>query len=319
MPDSWQFVAFPLILTWRPEFWSLPLFFPDLTVVVLWQWPQGLPYQSKPLPPDAAGGGQEFRHYTPGELTQWQAYEEYTKTREDVDDILRALRGVPSEPEVPGGPWKEEDAWKVAWRLELMEADQEALLVRVDRGDERLGEVLAPEAWEEPTNFLGTPGEQEIVDPETARLRYLLWRRELKTQLAPKSAPLLLGRASRAIFAALRQEAGGGRAPRVRFHLPGCRSEEEYRAAQQASAAADWPGEFAPLLGACLAAADQEGDLKPSSRELTRWLTTELPRLWPGMPAWTWDLEIWGKEPGIREGGEALLAWGGLGKGVIAS
>jgi len=85
-----------------------------------------------------------------------------------------------------------------------------------------------------------------------------------------------------------------------------------------ASAATAWLGEFAPLLEACLATADQERDLEPSSRELTRWLTVELPRLWPGMPAWTWDLEIWGQEPGVREGGEALLAWGGLGKEVIA-
>jgi hypothetical protein len=54
------------------------------------------------------------------------------------------------------------------------------------------------------------------------------------------------------------------------------------------------------------------------AQELTRWVEDELPRLWPGAPSWTWDLEIWGKEPEAKEGGETLLAWGGLGKGVIA-
>ncbi len=107
MPANWQFVAFPLILPWRQEFWSLPLFFPDLSVGVLWHWPPGIPYRGRPLPPEAAAGGREFRHYVPGELKQWQAYEEYTSSREEVEDIMRALRGEPAEPEVAEGPWKD--------------------------------------------------------------------------------------------------------------------------------------------------------------------------------------------------------------------
>lgn len=315
MSATWRLVAFPMIVPWRAEFWSLPLYFPDLAVGVLRQWPQGLPFRGRPLPPEAAAGGRDLRHYAPGELTQWRAYEEFAGGREEVADILRALRGEPPEPPRPGGPWKDDDAWRVAWQLEVMEAEQDADLAKVDRGESWLGEALAPETWEEPTDYAALAGDKEVLDPETARLRYLLWRREMGAQLSPPSAPLLLGRTSQAIFASLRKAVGGGKAPRMRFRLPGLRREEDYQAAR--GAAADWQAEFRRLLEACLAAADQEGDMETSAQELTRWLEDELPRLWPDAPASTWDLEIWGREPDSPEGGETLLAWGGLGKGLI--
>ncbi len=315
MSATWRLVAFPLIVPWRAEFWSLPLFFPDLAAGVLQKWPKGLPYQGRDLPPQAAAGGKDLQHYAPGELTQWRAYEEYAGEREEVADILRALRGEPPEPLRPMGPWKDDDAWRVAWQLEVMEAEQEADLIRVDREDFLLGEALAPEIWEEPTDYAALAGDKEVLDPETARLRYLLWRREMGAQLALPSAPLLLGRTSQAIFASLRMAAGGGRAARMRFRLPGIRSADDYQAARGAAAA--WQGEFRPLLEACLAAADQEGDLPTSAQALTKWSEEQLPRLWPDAPSWTWDLEIWGREPGSPEGGETLLAWGGLGKGLI--
>ncbi|MEJ2071279.1 MAG: hypothetical protein P8X58_12905 [Syntrophobacterales bacterium] len=94
----------------------------------------------------------------------------------------------------------------------------------------------------------------EVLDPETARLRYLLWRREMGALLVPGSVPLLLGRTSQTIFTSLRREAGGGAAPRVRFRLPGCRTEDEYQAAQQAAPTGGWQGEFHQRLGACLLA-----------------------------------------------------------------
>ena len=317
MPATWQLVAFPLILPWRQEFWSLPLYFPKLTVGVLWQWPQGLPYQGRPLPPEAMAGGQELKHYAPGELKQWQAYEEYTSSREEVEDIVRALKGTPVEPEMAEGPWKDKDALSLAWQLEVMEADQEAHLAMVDQGEEGLAAILAPEALGESEDFTVSPGEKEVLDPETARLRYLLWRRELGVLLAPESLPLLLGRTARTIFASLRQEAGGGKTPHVRFTLPGCRTEDEYHAAKDGERAVGWQREFDRMLGACLTAADQGADLEQPVSELTQWLAEELPQQWPGIPLWTWDLEIWSREPKIREGGEALLAWGGLGKEVV--
>ena len=32
MGSAWHIVAFPVILPWREEFWTLPLYFPDLQV-----------------------------------------------------------------------------------------------------------------------------------------------------------------------------------------------------------------------------------------------------------------------------------------------
>jgi hypothetical protein len=315
MPMTWRFVAFPMILPWRPEFWTLPLFFPDLNVGVLWQWPAGVPYQGRQLPSQAAAGGRDIKHYAPGELKQWQAYEEYASDQEGVEDIVRALRGEPAEPKVAAGPWKDEEAANLAWQLEMMEADQEAHLAKVDQGDKWLAEILSPEPLEEPGSLSGAPGDIEVLDPEMARLRYLLWKREMGSKLTPESAPLLLGRTSQSIFTSLRKEAGGDPAPRVRLALPGCRTEEEYRAAQKT--ALEWRQGFQELLGACLSAADQGAELEGPARELTYWLTEELPRHWPEIPTWTWDLEIFGKDPKAEEGGETLLAWGGLGKVVV--
>ena len=313
MSATWRFVAFPLILPWRPEFWSLPLFFPDLQVGVLWQWPPGVPYQGRPLPAGALGG-RDLRDYAPGELKQWQAYKEYSRSQEEVDDIVRALKGEPAMPEAAGEPW-EEGAANLAWQLEMMEADQETHLAKVDRGEKWLAEVLAPETWEEPGSFTGMPGDKEILDPETARLRYLLWRREMGAFLGPESAPILLGRTSQTIFASLRMEAGETPAPLVRFKVPGCRREEEFQAGRKA--AAGWQKEFQELLENCLATADQGGDMEQPTQGLSRWLAEELPRQWPEAPSWTWELEIWDRDPEVEEGGETLLVWGGLGKEVV--
>jgi hypothetical protein len=315
MSMTWRIVAFPMTLPWRPEFWTLPLFFPDLTVGVLWQWPTGLPYQGRPLPPQAAAGGPDIKHYAPGELKQWQAYEEFASDQERMEDIVRALRGQPAEPRVAAGPWKDEDAMNLAWQLEVMEADQEAHLARVDRGDELLAELLAPESLEESGSMSRSPGDIEVLDPEMARLRYLLWKREMGPLLAPESAPLLLGRTSQTIFTSLRKEAGGDSAPRVRLALPGCRTEEEYQGARETAAA--WRQGFQELLEACLTAADQGADLTARAQELSTWKDEELPRHWPEIPIYTWDLEIWGGDPKAAEGGETLLAWGGLGKEVV--
>jgi hypothetical protein len=309
-------VAFPLILPWRQEFWSLPLFFPDLQVGVLWQWPPGIPYQGRPLPPEAVAAGKELSHYAPGELKQRQAYEEYASDREELDDILRALRGA-AEPPATEGPWKGQDPLSLAWQLEVMEADQEAHLAQVDRGDELLDQMLIPETSEEPGSAALAPEDIEVLDPETARLRYLLWRRELGDRLGPRSVPLLLGRTSQTIFISLRREAGGGGAPRARVRLPGCRTEAEYQAARNAAAQVGWQEEFRQRLEACLQPAEQGGDLEPPARELNHWLAAELPRLWPELPPWSWELEIWAREPEIQEAGETLLAWAGLGKGVV--
>jgi len=316
MSATWQFVAFPLVLPWQPEFWSLPLFFPDLKVGVLWKWPAGMPYQGRALPPGALAG-QDFRDYAPGELKQWRAYEEFTRSQEEVEDIVRTLRGEPAKPDLAEGPFKSENAANLAWQLEAMEADQETQLGKVDRGEKWLAEILGPEAWDDPVSFSGMPTGKEVLDPEMARLRYLLWRREMGAFLGPESAPLLLGRTSQAIFTSLRMEAGVGQAPLVRFKVPGCRQQDEYQAAQQALTEAGGLARWPHLLGACMATAAQGGTMEQPAKELSRWLEEELSRQWPGSPITTWDLEIWGAAPRAAEGREILLAWGGLGKNVV--
>ena len=59
-------------------------------------------------------------------------------------------------------------------------------------------------------------------------------------------------------------------------------------------------------------------DLDDAVQALRRWTEAELPRHWGGLPSWTWDLEIWNRAPEVSQGGEALLAWGGLGDEVMA-
>lgn len=319
MSGNLHFAAFPLILPWREEFWGLPLYFPELTVGVLWHWPPGLPYQGRPLPPQVEAGLKELRHYAPGDLTQWQAYEKYRDTREEVDDILRALRGEPeAEAEKVKGPWQTEDIYSVAWQLELAEADQEAHLNRVDRGGEWLAEMFAPEPWEEPGPLPSLPGEPEILDPETARLRYLLWRREMDPHLTAGAVPLLLGRASRAIFAFLRKKAGSEPTPGARLSLPGCRTAKEYQALRGEGGIPPWQPQFMTLLNACLTVALEGEDPGPAFQELGRWVEDELLPLWPTEPAWFTDLEIWSRAPEGVEGGEALVLWGRPGRGVVA-
>lgn len=312
-----RLVAFPLIIAWRPEFWSLPLYFPDLRVGVLWQWPQGLPYQGMALPAAVAAGGRELKHYAPGELTQWQAFQQYAESGEEVEDLVRVLRGEPAKPRGPEGPWPQEDVWRLAWQLEFMAANQDAALAKVDRDGEGLAELLSPEPWEEQGVLAATPGEIEMLDPETARLGYLLWRREMKAHLGAGSTPLLLGRTSSAIFASLRKEAGGPSATPERLTLPGCRTAEEFRAARGEGPAPPWQEEFETRLADCLQAATEGTALAPPIRALARWLEGDLARQWPGNPSLSWELEIWAREPKAGEGGEALLGWGGLGKEVV--
>ncbi len=235
-----------------------------------------------------------------------------------MDDIVRALRGKKARPEVAGGHWHGEEAASLAWRLELMEADQEAQLARVDRGEERLEEILAPETWEEPESYEGVAGEMEIVDPETARRRYLLWRKEMEPVMGAGSVPLLLGRSSLGIFTSLRKEGGTGKSARVRLQVPVCRDEEVSQSTRQARGETAWEKEFQRLLGMCLTAADQGAAIEEPGQVLSRWLKEELPRQWPEMPSLYREMEIWGRDPWVLEGGEALITFSGASKKVVA-
>ena len=314
MASALKPVAFPLILPWRPEFWTLPLYFPELQVGVLWQWPPEVPYRGMELPAQARSGAGELRHYAPGELRQWRAVEEARGTGEELDDLVRALKGEPPPPPTPEGPWQTETVWSLAWQVELSEAEQEAHLVRVEQRQRGLTELLAAEPWEEPGDF--TPGpDLEVLDPETAALRYRLWRRELDLQ--PGVTPLLLSRSAEAVFLSLRREAGGREPERARLKLPGCRSLDTYLQVRQEGAAPPWLGEFSALLRECLRDAGQGQDLEEALESLKKWIHTALHQQWPEPAPFFWELELWSPDPHAPEGGEALLAWGGLGKTVV--
>lgn len=313
MGAGWQTVAFPVILPWREEFWTLPLYFPDLKVGVAPGWPPQLPYQGMPLPPEAEAPPQELKHYHPGELRQWEAFEAYQKAQGEEIDILQALRGQAEE----SGAAKKASpqAWPLAWQLEKMQADQEAQLLLVDRGQEWLGEILAPEPWEEKVTFGPVPGVGEMVDAELARLRYLLWRRVMAPYLQERWVPLLLGRTSRPLFLTLRGWPEWTDLKKVQVSLPGCRSAAQWLAVPGEAEKPQWLSEFGELLAALLDAAASSQDLHPPAQELQDFADHRIAPHWPSAPVWKWDLEIWAPKPATEEG--PVLCWSGAGAGIL--
>lgn len=316
MGGGWQIVAFPVILPWREEFWTLPLYFPDLKVGVVPGWPGNLPYQSLPLPPEAEAPGRELVGFKPGELHQWQAFKEYRRAQEEQeDDLIQAIRrygaAAAAEPEAPV------DAWGLAWQLEKMQADQEARLVSVDRGQEWLAEILAPEPWEERMSLGPVPGISEMVDPELAKLRHQLWLRVMAPYFQESWAPLLLGRTARSIFLTLRgwPEWTGLRA--VQVPLPGCRSEAEWLQVKNSPGMGETLDKCGALLSASLTGAVDSEDLAAATRELQEFVEATLVPRWPLAPLWHWNLEIWGPEPEAGKEGTPVLCWTGAGGGVL--
>jgi hypothetical protein len=290
MAGAWRIIAFPLILPWRPEFWTLPLYFPELTVGVTPDWPADTPYQGMPLPPEARKPSVDYQSFAPGELTQWQAFQQFQQSREEVDDIVRALRGAPEEPQPERRASPE--AWTLAWQMEKMQADQEAQMALVDRGHDWLEEIFRPEPWADPSGFGPVAGVKEVADPELARLRYLLWRRVMGEAMAGAWAPLLLGRGAGAVFGALLGWPEWTFIGRTVVNMPGVKDAAALQAAQALLAASPWQGQFQVRLEACLEAAAGRGDLKAAAGELTAF-AQGFAQAWTEEPAWWWPLEIW--------------------------
>jgi hypothetical protein len=314
MEAKWQIIAFPVILPWREEFWTLPLYFPDLKVGVTPNWPGKLPYQGLALPPEAQIPIQDLKGFQPGELVQWQAFKEYRQAQEErEDDLLQAIRRYGAAPasKPPSSP----DPWRLAWQMEKMLADQEARLVSVDRGQEWLAEILAPEPWEEKLHLGPVPGISEMVDPELAKLRYHLWQKVMAPYLQDFWTPLLLGRMSRPIFLTLRgwPQWTGLRAERV--SLPGCRSEAEWARVKEDAKLGEQLPQFGELLAAALSSAADPQELLVASQNLHNFVEEILPN-WPLSPRWNWNLEIWGPDPEWEEAAP-VLCWAGAGAGVL--
>jgi hypothetical protein len=315
MGSIWQIIAFPVILPWREEFWTLPLYFPDLKLGVIPGWPPQLPFQGMPLPREAEVHPRELQHLNPGDLRQWQAYEEYRRTLTEQDDLLAALRtyGQPAAPEPPSAA---PDAWSLAWQLEKMQADQEAQLQLVDKGQDWLQDILKPEPWDNGASFGPVPGVEEMADPELAALRYRLWRRVMAPYLQGQAAPLLLGRNSRALVLALKDWPNWTALRRITVALPGCRSGAEYLEVRGDAPRPSWQQRFLDGLAGVLTALAENQDQEASVQQLQELVQEEIVASWPFPGVWNWDLEIWAPEAAPEQPGP-VLCWGGAGAGVL--
>ena len=288
---EWHIVAFPLILPWREDFWTLPLFFPDLKVGVTLGWPPQLPYQGQPLPPEAQAPPPELKYYHPGDLRQWQAFQDYQEGQAEGSDLLQALRNYG---QVQGPlPEASPQGWSLAWQLEKLQADQEAQLGLVDRGEAWLKEILTPEPWEERPGF-GAPTEiPEMVPPDLARLRYALWREVLASYLQDSWAPFLLGRTSRALFLTLQGWPEWTGLQRVQFTLPGIHTAEEWLTVCPDGAPPPWQAQAVALLNNLLDEADDLQNLKAAVRELGEFLRAEVLPQWPYPVMGNFEMEVW--------------------------
>jgi hypothetical protein len=317
MGSAWDIVAFPVILPWREEFWTLPLYFPDLKVGVIPGWPGQLPYRGMPLPGEAEVHPRELEHYKPGDLSQWRAFENYRRGQaEDGENIIQAIRDY-GEPAVPEAPLPPPSAWSLAWQLEKMQADQEAQLVLVDQGQDWLQDILKPEPWDEGGSYGLVSGVAETVDPELAKLRYRLWRRVMTPDLKDQAVPLLLGRASRSLFLTLKGWPEWTALRTIQLALPGCRNEAEWLKVAGEAGRLPWQEKFVNLLGALLqAAAADNQELEAASRELQDMVSGEIAAGWPWPEAWHWDLEIWGPDDTAEAPGP-VLCWRSAGGGIL--
>lgn len=313
MASDWHIVAFPLILPWREDFWTLPLYFPDLKVGVAPGWPAQLPYQGLPLPPEARARTQDLKHYRPGDLRQWHAFEDYQEAQSEAGDLLRDLRHYgQTEPSPPENSASK--LWPLAWQMEKIQADQEVQLTLVDRGQDWLKDILTPEPWEESPNFGVVPGIPEMVDPDLARLRYALWRHVMAPHLQDTWAPFLLGRTSRSLFLTLKGWPEWTGLQKVQFSLPGVQSAEEWLKVCGGAAAPPWQKQAVGLLGNLLDEADELQGLEAAVAELGEFLADQVLPQWPFPVIGHFDMEVWVPE---SEDQEPVLCWSGAGSGIL--
>ena len=279
---TWQVAAFPLVIGWQAEYWSLPLFFPDLLVGHLEGQPDHTGLQSLPLPPLDKSLAFDWRNYHPGELLQWKAYLEFKageEEQEDTNDLIRAIKGKPEPPPAlpplppeAGFPQLPEASmiWTLAWQLESMWAEQEARLLVLQDQQSELDTWLAPEPWEEPPAFRPPPSHDPLLtpaappDPELALLRFYFWRAILGSRLSPPWVPLILASPG---FSVLRGEEPGPAS--VRLTLPGCQNREGLEQAVNQVSAAGLESRLTQALGQVLdAMASSPTEIEPAQQEL---------------------------------------------------
>lgn len=316
MGSAWHIVAFPVILPWREEFWTLPLYFPDLKVGVIPGWPEQLPYQGMPLPSEAEVHSRELQHFNPGDLRQWQAFADYRRDQEEAgDNLLQAIRSY-GKAAAPEPPSTSPNAWSLAWQLEKMQADQEAQFLLVDQGQDWLQDILKPEPWDNRVSYGPVSGVAETVDPELAKLRYRLWRRVMAPETPDQLVPLLLGRASRPLFLTLKGWPDWTALRKVQLSLPGCHNGAEWLQVAGESGRPPWQAKFADLLGALLTATADDQDLEAASQELQEFVEHDIVAGWPLPEVRYGDLEVWAPDT-TPEANGPVLCWGSAGAGTL--
>jgi len=175
-----HYVAFPLTISWRSDFWSLPWYLPGLCLGEVSGLPPGLNLASLPLPPrreSLSGLGREFR---PGELLQWQQYRDFLdRGEEEEGDIIQSLKGQPPPPRPVGlDPGV---VWTLDWHLETFLADQDVDLGRVADQQDDLAALIAPEEWDEDSRQQAAAWQDPLLtpterfDPELLKLRLEFW------------------------------------------------------------------------------------------------------------------------------------------------
>ena len=297
----WQVAAFPLVISWQPEYWSLPLYFPDLLVGHLEGQPANTGLPSIPLPPLDKSLPFDWRNYRPRELQQWKAYLEFKASEEvseDESELIRAIKGEPAAspaaPELPPetGLPRLPDAsmiWTLAWQLEKMWAEQEARLRMVQNQQSQLDTWLAPEPWEEKAAFQPPPNHDPLLaatappDPELALLRLYFWQALLGPHLSSPWAPLIL---TAPASLGLLLEAPGPMSTepgltRLRYSLPRCQNREGLEQSLDRLAAAGLEGQFAQALDQVLQALATDDPYLESAQGHLQSLITQ--QLWPSL------------------------------------
>lgn len=195
-PPPWHFYAFPLVVQWRNCYGALDFYFPKVQFGLLENQPQDKNLTSL-LQPPRRQDLQILKHdYTPGELSQWQAYLDFLARLEDQDetDLKSVIRGK-LEPVLP----KEVDRellWSLAYQLEQMLSEEEASLQRLTAQQQALEKALG-EDLEEGNDLAAfhaafNPSLDSQPDPKQARVRYQFWRRVLEPHLIEPWASLVL-------------------------------------------------------------------------------------------------------------------------------
>jgi cell pole-organizing protein PopZ len=260
-PAARQLAVFPLLVGWRKNYWSLPLYFPNLAVGEMAGAPAGVGLPTLPLPPVKKSLEREWRSYHPGELSQWGVYQNFLDSQDEGKDLLQSIRGNRPAP-LPTSP-DPALIWTLARQLEKMRVEQEEILQQTDRQQCELDTILAPDPWDEESQLLAASWQKASLglasppDPELTKLRLLFWRMVLDSHLRFPYTPLVLEspRTMSEIKSLIESESALGDTYQAQIILPACESKEELEKAKETLIKAGLADSFTQGLQRLLGAA----------------------------------------------------------------